>query len=107
MIPTLTLLRPLGFLDADSTMVSDKPVLGLIYLTRQHQGQHQYVSLCHYEGRFLEAVLYVYGVAFNVKAARGKRVDAEKRGGAPIYANIARSWEDLAPLLDSVYKAPV
>lgn len=101
-----TRLRILGFVEADQSMLSDKPIAGLTYLTRVYGGQHQYVSLCSHEGRFCEAVFHVYAAAFNPKA-RGKRAQLEQRGGAPIYANIARSWEDLEPMLSVVYKVPV
>lgn len=59
MTPLITTLRAAGFTDADPALLSDKPIRELVFLTRAHGGVHQYASLCHYEGRFLEAVIEI------------------------------------------------
>ncbi len=95
----------LGFTEREHVPeLSDRPIQELVYLARVHEGQHQYVSLCHYEGRFLEAVVEVFWVSRNGKAKRvGKLRDQQLKGAAPLYVNIARDWETLEGMVSKVY----
>lgn len=96
-------LLDLGFVAADATLVSDRPILGLTYWTRTHEGQPQYVGLCSADGEFLEATVEVYATKRNPRG-RGTRVQQEKSGAAPIYANIARTLEGLIDMVSRVYE---
>ncbi len=86
-------LRALGFADADQKLVSDKPVIGLSYLYRAYKGEHQYVSICTDEGRFLEAVVQVYATQLTPKA----------RGVVTLGGTIAREWGMLVELVSRTY----
>jgi hypothetical protein len=94
----------LGFQDIVYDL-SDKPVSELVYLLRVKEGQWQYVSLCHYEGRFLEAVIEVFHRARDHKARRvGKLRDQQLKGAAPLYCNIARDWATIEAMVGRVYE---
>lgn len=93
----------LGFEEV-SYDLSDRLVKELVYLRRVHEGQHQYVSLCFYEGRFLEAVIEVFHCPRHSKAKRHGRVsEQQKRGAIPLYANLARDWETVAGMVGRTY----
>ncbi len=95
----------LGFAEREHVPeLSDKPVSELVYLHRVHEGQHCYLSLTHYEGRFLEAVVEVFHVPRNGKAKRtGKLRDQQLKGAAALYVNIARDWATLEAMVSQVY----
>ncbi len=95
----------LGFREREHVPeLSDKPVSELVYLARVHEGQHQYLSLTHYEGRFLEAVVEVFWVPRNGKAKRtGKLRDQQLKGAASLYCNLARDWPTLEGMVGKVY----
>ncbi len=99
----------LGFTEREHVPeLSDRPIRELVYLTRVHANQHQYLSLMHYEGRFLEAVVEVYHTARNPKAKRnGSLADQQKRGAANLHTNIARSWEEIEALVGRTYELHV
>ncbi len=103
--------QALGFTDRPHVPeLSDRPVLGLRYMERVHEGQHQYLSLCHAYWHwewdcFLEAVVEVFHVPRNGKAKRtGKLRDQQLKGAAALYTNIARDWETLEGMVGKVYK---
>lgn len=73
------------------------PVQGLWYLQRVFGGQYQYVSLCSYEGKFLEAVVQVHEKVFNSRA---------KVQPKPWFVALPRTREELLPMLDKVYPNP-
>jgi hypothetical protein len=79
-------LRTLGFADGDITKDLGATVSELIYLGRTVNGKWQYVSLCAYEGRFLEAVVQVYAKQFNSRS---------KERQTPVLSVIARSQEEI------------
>ncbi len=100
----------IGFTDRPHVPeLTDRPIEGLIYMTRAYEGQHQYLSLCytpnHLPHRFLEAVIEVFAVPRNGKAKRtGKLRDQQLKGAATLYVNIARDWETLEGMVSKVYK---
>ena len=109
----------LGFVERPHVPeLSDQPISELVYLYRerifmppdgialaQAFTQHQYLSLCHFEGRFTEAVVEVYHVARNPKGKRGgKESEQQKRGVRPLYTNIARDWETLEAMVGRTYE---
>lgn len=87
-------LRALGFTDRDQLELSDRPIVGLTYVERAHEGQLQYVSVCTHEGRFCEAVIEVYATPKNTRAKR-RQVNL-----API---IARSLGEIEAAVGRVY----
>lgn len=94
-------LRALGFTDADPLDVSDKPVCGMTYLSRVHEGQHQYCSVLADpwdSARLLQAVLLVYSNRFNSRA---------KVKQAPLHSNLAWSLEELLAMVERTYALPV
>jgi hypothetical protein len=73
------------------------PVTGLVYLTRKHENQHQYVSLCSYENEFVEAVVDVYQNVYNSRA---------KVQQTPLHATLYRTLEDVVAAVNKVYELP-
>lgn len=73
------------------------PVTGLIYLYRKHKEQYQYVSLCSYDGRFLEAIVYVYQNPFN------SRVKVQQ---PLLHGLIYRNLNQLFEALEKTYELP-
>lgn len=73
------------------------PVTGLIYLTRKHSNQYQYVSLTSYKGEFCEAVVNVYQNVYNSRA---------KVQQTALHLNIYRNLLDLVTALEKVYELP-
>ena len=71
------------------------PVTGLIYLHREHSGQHQYVSLTSYKEEFCEAILQVYQNVYNSRA---------KVAQPSLHVNIYRNLRDLTSALEKVYE---
>jgi hypothetical protein len=95
--------RALGFLDIPYDL-SDKPVRELVYTLRVREGEWCYLSLCHYEGRFLEAVIEVFHRARDPKARRvGTTRQQQLKGAAPLYCNLARDWETIEGMVGKVY----
>ncbi len=96
----ISTLKDLGFIDGDPVKdLSDKPIKGLVYLTRVYKGQYQYLSLCysHIEDRFLEAILHVYAKPF----------DSRSKVKQPFLAAlIMRTTEDILVAVDTVYPPP-
>lgn len=97
-------LREMGFVEG----IRDKndyyadlgaPVNGLVYLTRKHKDQFQYVSLCgaHDEDRFLEAVVHIYQFVFNSRAKVQQPL---------LHVNIHRNLDELVAALDKIYELP-
>ena len=70
-------------------------VTGLIYLHREHNGQHQYVSLTSYKGEFVEAIVQVYQNVYNSRA---------KVAQPSLHVNIYRNLRDLTSALEKVYE---
>jgi hypothetical protein len=71
------------------------PVTGLIYLHREHNGQHQYVSLTSYKGEFVEAIVQVYQNVYNSRA---------KVQQPSLHTGIYRNLLELTDALDKVYE---
>lgn len=71
------------------------PVSGLIYLHREHNGQHQYVSLTSYKGEFCEAILQVYKNVYNSRA---------KVAQPSLHNGIYRNLLELSDALEKVYE---
>ena len=71
------------------------PVTGLVYLTRKHENQYQYVSLCSYENEFVEAVVNVYQNVYNSRA---------KVAQPSLHTGIYRTLLELTGALDKVYE---
>ena len=90
--------RALGFTDGDWFRdLTDKPIEGLVYLTRIHEGQHQYLSLLSgpwYRAPFIEAVLLVYAQPFNSRA---------KVRQTPLAARLLRSVEEVELAVAATY----
>ncbi len=89
--------------------LTDRPIQGLIYMHRVHDGQHQYLSLCHTPNhlphRFLEAVVEVFHVPRNGKARRvGKLRDQQLKGAAPLFTNLSRDWKTIAAMVGKTYE---
>lgn len=111
-----TQIRTLGFEETPYDL-SDKRPSGLVYLYRaalsMPEGalalasmvtQHQYVSLCHYEGAFVEAVIEVFAVPRDPKARRAGTLRSQQlKGAAPLYVNLARDWETIEGMVGKVY----
>lgn len=94
--------RAAGFVDVPYDL-SDRPVRGLFYLYRVHDGQHQYLSLM-YDDAFLEAVLEVFYAPRNHKAKKaGKESEQQKKGALRLYANIYREWKTLEEAFGRTY----
>lgn len=73
------------------------PVTGLVYLTRKHENQYQYVSLCSYENEFREAVVNVYQNVYNSRA---------KVQQTALHGTIYRTLEDVVAAVSKVYELP-
>ena len=73
------------------------PVTGLVYLTRKHENQYQYVSLCSYENEFVEAVVNVYQNVYNSRA---------KVQQSPLHATLYRTLKDVVAAVSKVYELP-
>ncbi len=88
----------LGFIPGDVARdLSDKPIASLAYLTRIHEGQHQYLSLTSgpwINAPFAEAVLHVYAQPFNSRS---------KVRQTPLAARILRSVEEIEAAVGRVY----
>lgn len=95
----------LGFVDREHVPeLSDRPIAELVYMARVHRYQHQYLSLCHHDGRFLEAVVEVFYTARHPKAKRGgTERDQQMKGGRTLFAGICRSWEEIEVVVDRTY----
>jgi len=72
------------------------PVTGLIYLHREHNKQHQYVSLTSYKGEFVEAIVQVYQTVYNSRA---------KVAQPSLHTGIYRNLLELTYALDKVYES--
>lgn len=94
----IELLRSMGFTDGDWFKdLTDRPIRGLVYLTRTHEGQHQYLSLLYApwdEVTWLEAVLLVYEAPFNSRA---------KVRQQPLCARTLRSLDEVMAAVGTVY----
>ncbi len=111
MSPIVTQAIALGFTARGHVPeLSDRPIQGLWYAERVHEGQHCYLSVCHShdDGRFLEAVVEVFHVPRNGKAKRvGKLRDQQLKGAAALFTNIARDWETIAAMVGKTYELHV
>jgi hypothetical protein len=85
-------VRGLGFTDRDQLELSDRPIQGLVYVSRVHEGQHQYVSLITYDGTFCQAVIEVF--------AQPKDTRKPKR---PLYCDSARTLSDIVVAVSAIY----
>ncbi len=95
--------RLIGFTETPYDL-SDKRPSELVYLKRVHEGQHQWLSLLTYEGRFVEAVIEVFARSRDPKARRsGKLRDQQLKGAAPLYTNLARDWETIEGMVSTTY----
>ena len=72
-------------------------VTGLIYLHREHNRQHQYVSLTSYKGEFVEAIVQVYQNVYNSRA---------KVQQSPLHATLYRTLKDVVAAVSKVYELP-
>ena len=70
-------------------------VNGLIYLHREHNGQHQYVSLTSYKREFCEAIVQVYQNVYNSRA---------KVAQPSLHNGIYRNLLELTNALDKMYE---
>lgn len=78
--------------------ISDRPIQGLVYVTRTYEGQHQYLSLCTgpwENAPFLEGVLLVYEKPLDTRARKRQ---------IPLFATIVRGGlEDILAVVNRVY----
>lgn len=86
----------LGFKDATYDL-SDRRPADLVYLHRLREGQHQYLSLMNYEGRFLEALVEIFA------APRNPRDKKQVRLSPP---GILRSWAEIEAAISRTYALP-
>jgi hypothetical protein len=79
-------LHSLGFTAGNPDDLFDKGRAPdyVVYLTRRHgqPAQHQYLTLTHYDGRFVEACFWVHSEPWNPRA---------KKRQVPLYSNLLRS----------------
>jgi len=83
-----------GFKDADQVRDIGSVVDGLVYVSREFQGQFQYVWLCHYGGALVEGGLEVFD---RVKNTRGK----EKQ--IPLFLSLYRNITKLLTDVEKIY----
>ncbi len=83
-----------GFAPADPDLVSDRPVVGMTFLLRVHEGQSQYLSLLTADDRFLEAILHVHAGPLTLRSR--KQPDR-------LFAGILRSWAEIEAAVGVVY----
>lgn len=94
-------LLQIGFTLGDPKEVSDRPVVGMLYLYRpfgDNPVQHQYVSVLCWYGRFLEAVVEVCSP--HPKDPKGKRRIY------PVHCSIQRTLEGVLSAVDTTYPLP-
>ncbi len=90
-------LRFHGFNDGDVKGDLNIPLRGFVYLTRVYEGQFQYVSLCEYDGEFLEAPTHIYAEKYNSRA---------KQNQSPLHGTIYRDVDELVAAVNKVYPLP-
>lgn len=87
-------LAYVGFVERNHDDFTDKgkTISGLVYMYREYEGQHQYVSLCSYDGVFLEAVVEVF-----------EKVRNTRKPVKPLHCTIYRDPDSLMATLARVY----
>lgn len=87
-------LKAVGFVDGDINKDIGSIINGVVYLHRKLNNQYQYISLCSYEGKFLEAVFHVYEQQYNSR---------QKTPMIPIHSVILREEKDIMDSIEVKY----
>lgn len=64
--------KSVGFTSADQVAHFEYQIPYVDYLSRSRDGQHEYLSLVHYEGQFVEAVYEIFLAPKQTRRPKGR-----------------------------------
>lgn len=97
-------LEKLGFKEAKQQDVLGYVIPYCWYLSREYQGQHQYVWLVSYNCEFVEAVIEVFLVPRNSRAKYNSDIgQQEKMGYRTLHCGLARDLDGILVQLGKTY----